>query len=110
MMISSFIFALGAMFMPFISFAVINREWRLPISFLDITYKPWRLFVIVCGIPGFVCGIAMYFLPESPKFLLSINKEDEAKEVLQKMYRMNGGKDKLEVRSIVGCGVCGREK
>ncbi|XP_075154436.1 synaptic vesicle glycoprotein 2B-like isoform X1 [Haematobia irritans] len=101
MMISSFIFAIGAMFMPFISFSVINREWRLDLSFIGLVYKPWRLFVIVCGIPGLVCGIAMYFLPESPKFLLSMNKEEETKEVLQQMYRMNGGKDKLEIPHLL---------
>lgn len=97
MMISSFIYALGAMIMPFISFAVINREWSLDISFMGLTYKPWRLFIIVCGIPGLVCGIAMSFLPESPKYLLSANREDEAKEVLQHIYRINGGSGELEV-------------
>ncbi|XP_061390197.1 synaptic vesicle glycoprotein 2B-like [Musca vetustissima] len=101
MMISSFIFAIGAMLMPVISFAVINREWRLPIPFLGLVYKPWRLFVIVCGIPGLVCGLAMYFLPESPKFLLSINKEEETKEVIQQMYRMNGGKEKLVIPHLI---------
>ncbi|XP_073832107.1 synaptic vesicle glycoprotein 2B-like isoform X2 [Musca autumnalis] len=101
MMISSFIFAIGAMFMPFLSFAVINREWRLAIPFMGLVYKPWRLFVIVCGIPGLVCGIAMLFLPESPKFLLSINKEKETKEVLQQMYRINGGKEKLLIPHLI---------
>lgn len=100
MMISSFIFALGAMLMPFLSFMVINQDWRLPIPFLDITYKPWRLFVIVCGLPGFLAGLSMFFLPESPKFLLSIQKEKETIAVLEKMYKMNGGKDDLKVINI----------
>uniref|UniRef100_T1PCW5 Major Facilitator Superfamily protein n=1 Tax=Musca domestica TaxID=7370 RepID=T1PCW5_MUSDO len=101
MMIASFIFAIGAMFMPFLSFAVINREWSLPLPFMGLVYKPWRLFVVVCGIPGLVCGIAMYFLPESPKFLLSINKQEETKEVLQKMYKVNGGKEKLVIPHLL---------
>lgn len=97
MMIAAFIFALGAMLMPFLSFMVINQDWRLPLPFLGITYKPWRLFVTVCGLAGFLAGLAMCFLPESPKFLLSIQKEKEAIEALQKVYKMNGGKGTLEV-------------
>lgn len=77
---------------------VINQDWRLPIPFLGITYKPWRLFVIVCGLPGFLAGLSMFFLPESPKFLLSIQKEEETIAVLEKMYKMNGGKEELKVK------------
>ncbi|KAI8120333.1 Synaptic vesicle glycoprotein 2B [Lucilia cuprina] len=101
MMISSFIFALGAMLMPFISFMVINQDWSFPLEFLGITYKPWRLFVIVCGLPGFLAGVSMYFLPESPKFLLSIHEEEKAIKVLHKMYKVNGGKGELKITHII---------
>lgn len=97
MMGASFSFALGAMLLPLIAFLVINQEWSFPVIFVDIHYKPWRLFLIVCGFPGFLCGLSMFALPESPKFLLSVGKELEAIKVLQKMYSCNGGSGKLEV-------------
>lgn len=99
-MIASIIFSTGSLLLPYLAFVVINSDWSLYISFLDLMYKPWRLFMFVCGIPGLICGIAIFYLPESPKFLLTMNKQEEAKEVLQRMYRINGGKDKLLV-SIV---------
>ncbi|KAL5277330.1 hypothetical protein ACFFRR_002524 [Megaselia abdita] len=98
MMGSSIIFALGAMILPLIAFTVINQDWALPISFLGITYKPWRLFLLVCSVPGFLCGLVMIFLPESPKFHLTMGRDDEAVEVLKTMYRWNTGRPKSEFR------------
>lgn len=98
MMGSSIIFALGAMILPLIAFSVINQEWALSIPFLDITYKPWRLFLLVCAVPGFLCGLIMIFLPESPKFLLTVDRDDEAVDVLKTMYRWNTGSPKSEFR------------
>ncbi|XP_054727892.1 synaptic vesicle glycoprotein 2A-like [Anastrepha obliqua] len=98
---SSFIFAIGAMILPMIAFLVINQEWILPLTFLGIDYKPWRLFLIVCGIPGFLCGLSLFALPESPKFLLAIGEEKKAIEVLQKMHRWNGGGQPLIITHIL---------
>lgn len=97
MMGAAFVFAVGAMTLPLLAFLVINQEWSLSIEILGIRYKPWRLFLIICGIPGFLCGLSMFALPESPKFLLSIGKELEAIKILQKIYSWNGGSGKLEV-------------
>lgn len=102
MMGSSFIFALGAMILPLIAWLIINQSWTLPLPLLGITFKPWRLFMIVCGIPGFLCGLMLLFLPESPKFLLSIGKDKEAIEVFKTMYRWNVGDDKeFELNGII---------
>ncbi|KAL9878785.1 synaptic vesicle glycoprotein 2A-like isoform X2 [Glossina fuscipes] len=101
MMGSAFIFALGAMCMPFLAFIVINQDWSFPLPFLGIIYKPWRLFIIVCGITGLFCGLSLYYLPESPKYLLSAKREEEAKQVLQKIYRINCGKDELKLPHLL---------
>ncbi|XP_004527473.1 synaptic vesicle glycoprotein 2A [Ceratitis capitata] len=92
---SAFIFAIGAMILPMIAFLVINQDWVLHLTFIGIDYKPWRLFVIVCGIPGFLCGLSLFILPESPKFLLAVGDEKKAIEVLKKMHRWNGGGKRL---------------
>lgn len=38
-----------------------------------IIINNWRLFMIVCTIPSIVTGIALFFLPESPKFCFFVN-------------------------------------
>lgn len=70
-----------------------NGSWKFDIPLLNITYKPWRLFIVVCGLPGFIAFLFLCFLPESPKFVLSQGKQFEAYHILQTMNRINNGKD-----------------
>ena len=62
---ASFIFGIGAMLLPLVAWVFINGNWSIHIPYLDIIYKPWRLFIVMCGIPGFLCGICLYKIPES---------------------------------------------
>lgn len=82
---------------PVTAWSVINQDWQLQIPIIDLTYKPWRLFLVVCGLPGFIAAIALIFLPESPKFVLSQGNKAAAYEILQKVNRWNNGrKSELE--------------
>uniref|UniRef100_A0A1B6EF96 Major facilitator superfamily (MFS) profile domain-containing protein n=1 Tax=Clastoptera arizonana TaxID=38151 RepID=A0A1B6EF96_9HEMI len=62
----------------------------------SFVYNSWRVFLMLCSIPSFIVAGLLYFLPESPKFLLAHGKEDEAMEVFRKIYKMNTGKSKTE--------------
>ncbi|XP_017475873.1 PREDICTED: synaptic vesicle glycoprotein 2A-like, partial [Rhagoletis zephyria] len=86
---SAFIFGVGSMLMPCIAWLVINQEWSFVIPYLNLNYKPWRFFMVVCGIPGFLCGLALFKIPESPKFLLSQGNEEKTLEILQMMFQAN---------------------
>ncbi|XP_053949915.1 synaptic vesicle glycoprotein 2B-like [Anastrepha ludens] len=86
---SAFIFGVGSMLMPCIAWLVINQEWRFVIPYLNLTYKPWRFFMVVCGIPGFLCGLALFKIPESPKFLLSQGNDEKTLEILQMIFHVN---------------------
>lgn len=69
---------------------------------LDITYKPWRLYLIVNALPGFFGAVALCFLPESPKFVLSQGNQEATYQILQKMNRWNNGrKNLLETFEII---------
>ncbi|XP_053948960.1 uncharacterized protein LOC128857287 [Anastrepha ludens] len=81
--------AIAAVFFPIIAWFFINQDYEFYVPYIDITYKPWRSYFLACGLPGFLCGLALFFLPESPKYLLSSGKPDEALEVLQLMHRTN---------------------
>lgn len=64
--------------------------------------------------PGIIGGLWLWFLPESPKYLLTQNRNDEAMEVIRWVYRKNKGKrnhDDLRIGKLVSeaSEVCGKE-
>ncbi|XP_055309491.1 synaptic vesicle glycoprotein 2B-like isoform X2 [Sitodiplosis mosellana] len=89
---SAVIYGISCLLLPLIAWFVINQDWQFHVPLIDITYKPWRLFIIVCGIPGFLASMILLFMPESPKFVLGQGNEVEAYKVLQTMNRWNNGK------------------
>ncbi|XP_037938045.1 synaptic vesicle glycoprotein 2A-like isoform X2 [Teleopsis dalmanni] len=93
---AAIVFGIGSMLMPAVAWLVINQDWSLPLPVFGMVYKPWRLFMIVCGIPGFISGLALFKLPESPKFLLSQGKQAEALKVLRTIYHINSGNPKMQ--------------
>lgn len=98
---ASVIFGVSCILIPLAAGAIINQDWQFYIPLIDITYKPWRLYFIVCSTPGFVGALIMIFLPESPKFVLGQGKNAEAYQILRKIYRLNHGrKSEFEVFEI----------
>ncbi|XP_045775667.1 synaptic vesicle glycoprotein 2C-like [Maniola jurtina] len=57
-------------------------------------YNSWRIFLLVMSLPSFVVAALLLLLPESPKFLISTGRHDEALEVFRSIYMMNTGRDK----------------
>jgi len=55
-------------------------------------FNSWRLFTLLCALPSLSVSIALMFLPESPRFLLSQGNEEGALEVFRHIYRLNTGK------------------
>uniref|UniRef100_A0A1B0D3C4 Major facilitator superfamily (MFS) profile domain-containing protein n=1 Tax=Phlebotomus papatasi TaxID=29031 RepID=A0A1B0D3C4_PHLPP len=102
-MAASTIFGLGGMLMPALAWVVMSYTWTLDIPFIDITYKPWRLFLIVCALPDLFCGISLLSLPESPKFVLSQGKQTDTIDIIQRIYAINTGekKETLKISSII---------
>lgn len=84
--------AFMTLLLPTIALATINYEWTFDINFLHVTFKPWRLYLIICSIPS-LCGalVLIFVLPESPKFTFSQGSIDETLITLQRMHRMNTG-------------------
>lgn len=91
------------MLVPLVALVTINEEWSFYIDFLNLTFKPWRLFLIICGIPNLLWALMLIFvIPESPKFTFSQGSEEETLKILQQMYRMNTGNsvESYEVKTI----------
>ncbi|XP_050464735.1 synaptic vesicle glycoprotein 2C-like [Cataglyphis hispanica] len=89
-----FFFTFAWLILPGLAWIIIP----LPISFdfYGIRYNSWRMFLGVISIPIFIIAAITALYPESPKFLLSQGKTDEALVILQKIYAVNTGRDKSE--------------
>lgn len=102
-MYASVIFGLTCISLPLMAWLVINQQWQFYIPVIDVMFKPWRLFLIVCGLPSFVCALALIKIPESPRFDLSQGRQLETIATLQFIHRMNNGNgaEPLQIDSIV---------
>ncbi|CAO1413974.1 unnamed protein product [Diamesa serratosioi] len=98
---ASFVFGIACLGLPILAFFVINQDWQIYISFLDLTYKPWRFFFIVCGLPSLLCGLGLLMVPESPKFTFSQGEEERTLKILARMFSINSGRP-AEEYSVMG--------
>ncbi|XP_047531818.1 putative transporter svop-1 [Vanessa atalanta] len=72
---------------------VFQLKFHIEVPALAMEYRPWRLLMQILSIPGLVGITGMFFLNESPKFLLSKGLEDRSIDVLKNMYHYNTGLD-----------------
>lgn len=76
---AAFVFGMFCLSLPLLAFVVLNQEWQIYIQIIDLHYKPWRFFIVVCGSLSALCGICFFFLPESPKFIFATVRENSIK-------------------------------
>lgn len=82
------------MLLPTVAVFTINQEWSIYLDIIGISFKPWRLFLMICGLPNLICAILLYlYVPESPKFTFSQGDEAGTLKILQQMYCVNTGSD-----------------
>lgn len=80
--------------------AIIPLEFKWQIFFIE--FKSWRLYLLCNSFINLFNGIVFTILPESPKFLLTINRHNQALDVLKRVYAFNTGqsKESYPVKSI----------
>lgn len=106
-MLGSTMYGVFCLWNPIFAMLIINQEWSWYIAPLDLVFTPWRLFMIICGMPNVVCAlVTLIFMPESPKFLFAQGEEEKTLQVLQKVYNCNSSKprDTFPVKSLVKDG------
>lgn len=94
--------SVGIIYVALVGWLTLSYDWSFAVTD-TITYKPWRLLFILYTIPGLLAGITFFFFPETPKFLLSQGREDEALTVLKWLYRINhgaGSEDSYKVTAL----------
>ncbi|XP_071837665.1 organic cation transporter-like protein [Apostichopus japonicus] len=73
-----FIFwAVGVMTLPILAYFIRN----------------WRFLQLALSLPLLFCPLLCWFVPESPRWLLSVGRKQEATTILQNIARVNGRKD-----------------
>uniref|UniRef100_A0A182S6I4 Major facilitator superfamily (MFS) profile domain-containing protein n=1 Tax=Anopheles maculatus TaxID=74869 RepID=A0A182S6I4_9DIPT len=82
----------GIVYVSLVGWWILSYDWVFVLSD-SFEFKPWRLLFIINTLPAFLNGIAFCFCPESPKFLVSRGRNEEALEILKKVYRLNKGVD-----------------
>ncbi|XP_016965476.1 synaptic vesicle 2-related protein isoform X2 [Drosophila biarmipes] len=62
---------------------------------LPLQGKPsgWRILLLCNQVPGLIGIITLIFLPESPKYYLSVGNQEKAMRVMERVCRMNKGKN-----------------
>ncbi|CAO1319776.1 unnamed protein product [Diamesa serratosioi] len=99
-MAASVVFAGSCLLLPTLAWLVINQHWQFYVPFLQVIYKPWRLFLLACGIPSFICGLILILLPESPKYTFSQGDEAATIKIFRQIYYANTGKTDYNVAKI----------
>ncbi|XP_045461407.1 synaptic vesicle glycoprotein 2C-like [Harmonia axyridis] len=93
--------AAGSLYLPLLASFVLplKIEWKIG----HWVFHSWSLFLLINSIPPIMSAAIFVFLPESPKFLMSQGKNEEALEVFRMIYSMNTGKpkDTYPVRKLV---------
>lgn len=74
-----------------LAWLLIPQTWSWTLLGGYITYNSWRVFLTMSAIPSFLTGCCICFFDESPKFLMSCGRRDEALRVFQRVYSINTG-------------------
>ncbi|XP_070853024.1 synaptic vesicle 2-related protein isoform X3 [Drosophila suzukii] len=82
--IMSYAIGLSLIYVPSLAGAV------LP---LEIKPSGWRILLLCNQLPGVIGIIILIFLPESPKYYLSVGEQEKAMKVMERVCRMNKGKN-----------------
>ncbi|KAH8262019.1 hypothetical protein KR038_005480, partial [Drosophila bunnanda] len=80
--------ALGLFYNPAMGWAILPGQYSWRIS-SNIEVRTWRFFMWVITIPGWLALIGLFFVPESPYFLMYAHRVEKANKSLQWVCRLN---------------------
>ncbi|XP_059149760.1 synaptic vesicle glycoprotein 2C-like isoform X2 [Physella acuta] len=83
-----------------LAWVVIPREY-LSVSSDSFSFHSWRVFVALCTVPSLTSAAIFVLMPESPKFLLQIGKEQEAIAVLSQVHSGNKLTTTFQLEALV---------
>ncbi|XP_044259855.1 synaptic vesicle glycoprotein 2C-like isoform X2 [Tribolium madens] len=101
-MVRGIVVSVGTVVLPILGWIIMPLDITLNHrNFL--VFHSWNIFLFACALPSFLSGVIFIFMPESPKFLMTVGRNHDALKIFQKIYSFNTGKPKEEfpVKSLV---------
>lgn len=87
---------ISGLFMAFVSNYLLAKTAGVSTAVLWMNMEAWRWMFWIELIPAFSFLIALFFIPESPRFLVAKGKKDQASAVLCKLYGEQAGTKKFQ--------------
>lgn len=86
--------------LPAVAWFVIPIKWSY--NSHGIEYNSWRILVALVSVPSLLSAFILMLYPESPRFVLAKGRNQEARDILAKVYSWNTRKspDKYPVKSL----------
>ncbi|KAH0955694.1 hypothetical protein HN011_001947, partial [Eciton burchellii] len=85
-----------------LAWLVVPQPWSFSIWDGAFVYNSWRIFLSLCGVPTLIGVVCLCFFPESPKFLMTQDRNEDALEVFRRIFSVNTGlpKDNYPVHAL----------
>lgn len=81
-----------SVYLSVLAWLVIPQQWSIVLWDGAFVYNSWRIFLSLCGVPIVIGSFLLCLFPESPKFLMSQGRTEEALKVFKRIYRVNTGR------------------
>ncbi|XP_073828008.1 uncharacterized protein [Musca autumnalis] len=92
MMIFGTMMSAAAILLPILALLILPKDWNFIIW--NMKFNSWRIFLAICGIPCLIGGLILAAFPETPGFLMTQGRNEEALKVFQTMFAVNTGEPK----------------
>ncbi|KAK9879261.1 hypothetical protein WA026_004111 [Henosepilachna vigintioctopunctata] len=90
-MVLGIIYSLAMIILPSVAGIILPMDISVNIlNYLNI--HSWNIYVFLTATPAILAGCCFIFVPESPKFLMTSGKNDQALEVFKTIYSLNTGR------------------
>ncbi|CAK1543749.1 unnamed protein product [Leptosia nina] len=102
-LLTSLFYTIANTSLPLLAWAILTQDWHFKPFGDVIVIHAWNLFLLAAALVPLLTGVAFVFMPESPKFLMSRGRNEEALDIFRKIYAMNTGKpaDTYPVKVLV---------
>lgn len=109
MIVVGIFYSIANVILPSLAWIIIPQQWGFTLFGGNFEIHTWQIFLAVCCIPSLLSGTCVMFFPESPKFLMSKGRNDEAMLVFQRLYAMNTGRNpqQFPIKELVDETLCG---
>ncbi|KAL4711603.1 hypothetical protein ACJJTC_003620 [Scirpophaga incertulas] len=90
LLLTSLFYTVANVTLPLLAWAVLTQDWHFRLH-KHIVFHNWNIFLLITALVPLLTGAAFLSLPESPKFLMSRGRNQEALDIFKRIYSMNTG-------------------